>query len=174
MTHQTCRILIGRRLPRLGQPIAVLATYERISARLFLEVFVAFTESDNVTKELYSVDKSDPDNSGFITRADMTNLGCDAAESLVASAFDSNSSNDWGAPRLSFELEEGSREHLKRLVLMKKCPKNLIEKLKVSGEQEVRDLGSYLEAISKIRVRLDKDYGKESFHKFTYLAQHPD
>ena len=71
MTHQTCRILIGRRLPRLGQPIAVLATYERIAARLFLEVFVAFTESDNVTKELYSVDKSDPDNSGFITRADM-------------------------------------------------------------------------------------------------------
>jgi len=32
----------------------------------------------------------------------------------------------------------------------------------------LQDLGSYLEAISKIRVRLDKDYG--SFHKFTHIV----
>jgi len=36
----------------------------------------------------------------------------------------------------------------------------------------LQDLGSYLEAISKIRVRLDKDRG--SFHKFTHLAAQPE
>ena len=36
----------------------------------------------------------------------------------------------------------------------------------------LQDLGSYLEAISKIRVRLDKDYG--SFQKFTYLVPQPE
>ena len=140
----------------------------------FLEVFVAFTESDNVTKEIYSVDKSDPDNSGFITRADMNNLGCDAAESLVANAFYSNSSNDWGVPRLSFELEEGSREHLKRLLLMKKFPKILSRNLRQVANRRYATWAAIWKQSVKIRVRLDKDYGKESFHKFTYLAQHPD
>jgi len=36
----------------------------------------------------------------------------------------------------------------------------------------LQDLGSYLEAISKIRVRLDKDY--DSFQKFTHLVTQPE